>query len=133
VRQGLIDTIEALRKTGCKIWIMRQVPRSNWDVPRALALNALRGGESAALDRPIAEHRAADAGAEIAFSGLEEKFQNVEVLDPIVYFDNGMGGLRIAADGKALYRDDNHLTIAGAMRIKPLFEPIFAEIATTHQ
>jgi hypothetical protein len=30
-------------------------------------------------------------------------------------------------DGKALYCDDNHLTVAGAMLLRPLFEPIFGD------
>ena len=32
---------------------------------------------------------------------------------------------RVEEGGKALYWDDNHLTVAGAMMLRPLFEPIF--------
>ena len=33
---------------------------------------------------------------------------------------------RVAEGGKALYWDDHHVTTTGAMRLRPLFEPVFA-------
>lgn len=35
---------------------------------------------------------------------------------------------RISDQGKSLYRDDNHLSKTGALRLRPMMEPIFAGI-----
>ena len=49
----------------------------------------------------------------------------VHVIDPKVMLCRSGGACDLERDGKLLYRDENHLTIAGAMTLEPLFTPIF--------
>ena len=41
LRVALLSTVEALKKAGVKVFILKEVPRPGFDVPRALALSAL--------------------------------------------------------------------------------------------
>ena len=51
--------------------------------------------------------------------------QSVSVLDPIPFLADQNGLCRVERDGRALYADRHHLSIYGAMQLRPLFEPIF--------
>ena len=127
LHRGLLDTINALKDTGARIWIMSEVPKQPWNVPQVLGTVAWRGGDPEELGSPMVEHRKEFQRQDPIFEGLHTRFANVTVLDPTYLFMNSKGLCRVAADGKALYWDDHHLTVAGAMRLRPLFEPIFAK------
>ena len=73
------------------------------------------------------EHRKEFQRQDPIFEGLHTRIANVTVLDPTDLFVTPKGLCRVAADGKALYWDNHHLTVAGAMMLRPLSEPIFAK------
>ena len=125
LRRSLLDTIGALQDTGARIWIMREVPQHRWNVPNALAYSVWRGGNPEELGLPLAEQREATRLADPIFEGLATKFPVVKVLDPTDLFVSPKHLCRVAEGGNALYRDTGHLTVAGAMVLRPLFEPIF--------
>jgi len=62
------------------------------------------------------------------FNELTKKFCNLTVLDPTALFEYSNNLCRLEKDGKALYWDDGHISVAGAMLLRPLFEPIFQGI-----
>jgi hypothetical protein len=58
------------------------------------------------------------------FKGISSA--NATVLDPAGLFLKSDKQLLVVDGGKDLYFDDHHLSVAGAMRLRPLFEPVFA-------
>ena len=108
---------------------MRQVPEHRWNIPMALASAVVfHTGDPEELGTPLAEHRRESKRQDSIFEGLAAKFPWVTVLDPTDLFVNAMSRCRVAEGGRALYSDNHHLTIAGAMALRPLFEPIYAGI-----
>jgi peptidoglycan/LPS O-acetylase OafA/YrhL len=132
LRRSLLDTISALKGTGARIWIMSQVPYHRWNVPHALVSAVLRGRDPEQLGLPLAEHHEACRLQDPIFEGVSAP--GVTVLDPTDLFVSSNNLCRVAEGGKALYCDKQHLTVAGAMLLRPLFEPIFAGIgkSTAH-
>ena len=131
IRRGLLDAISLLKDTGARIWIMRQVPEHRWYVPHALAAAVLHGHDPEELGLPLAEQREAQRLQDPIFEGLATKFPGVTVLDPTDLFVSPNNLCRMAEGGKALYCDTGHLTVAGAMVLRPLFEPIFLAIGNS--
>lgn len=126
LRRGLVETIDALKGTGAKIWVMKQVPQHHVNVPRALASAVFHGHDPLDYELPLAEHRKAHQTQDEIFTGISGA--EVAFLDPTELFVTQGNKCMIAKLGKALYRDDHHLSITGAMLLRPLFEPIFAEM-----
>ncbi|MGD0812855.1 MAG: acyltransferase family protein [Verrucomicrobiota bacterium] len=124
LRKGVLATISALRNSGARIWIMRQVPKYPWNVPKALASAVLHGRDPEQLGRPLAEQREASKGQDPMFDGLGAMFPGVTVLDPTALFVDGSGRCRVEQNGKPLYFDTDHVNVTGAMGLRPLFEPI---------
>lgn len=125
LRGSLISTIEALQKSGTRIWIMRGVPSLRGNVPNALATAVMAGRDPDEIGLPLSEHRQESMRQDPLFSGLATQFGNVTVLDATDLFLNRSNRCRVAEGGEALYYDENHLTAAGAMLLRPLFEPLF--------
>ncbi len=124
MRMGLQTTIAALREAGAAIWIMKQVPQHNVDVPKALAAAVL-------FDRPLEEHALTLAQHRSASRVQDEMFSAIAVpgvrfLESLPFFMAEADRCRIAADGRSLYRDAHHLSTKGAIRLVPLFEELFA-------
>jgi hypothetical protein len=124
---ALSATVLRLRGIGARVWIMKQVPLYRSDVPRILANATLRGRDIGSLGLSVSEHLQASRQQDVIFQALEGV--GVRVLDPLSIFDDGHGRCRIMAEGKSLYCDSHHLTIFGAMQLRPLFSPIFCEMA----
>jgi peptidoglycan/LPS O-acetylase OafA/YrhL len=124
LHRGLADTITALTNAGTRIWIMQSVPEQRWDVPRTLARAVAFGGDPERLGLPLQVHHEQTRFQEGVFEGLAALGSTV--LDPTDLFMGPAGLCRVAEDGKALYCDNNHLTIHGSMVLRPLFEPIFS-------
>jgi peptidoglycan/LPS O-acetylase OafA/YrhL len=125
LHDGLVATINALRDSGARIWIMRQVPKYPWNVPKALASAVMHGQDPESIGMSGAEYREESRRQDPIFDGLETKFPGVTVLDPTALFVNASGRCRVASGGKPLYWDADHVNVAGAMMLRPLFEPIF--------
>ena len=122
----LSDTLDVLKVTGAKIWIMRQVPKQPWDVPDTLASTVWRGQNSGNLGLPVKEHLQEFRRQSPIYEGISTRFPSVTILDPTdLLVTNDLCG--VLKNSQALYCDDNHLTVAGAMLLRPLFEPIFVD------
>ncbi len=128
LRQGLEAAISALRGTDTRVLIMGQVPNPKWDVPHTLAFTFWLGRDTELLGLPLGEYRKKFQSQCRIFEEVASEFPGITVLDPSVYFVNPNKLCRVEKDSSALYSDDNHLTVAGAMLLRPLFEPIFQGI-----
>ena len=123
LRRGLFETIDALKHSGSRIWVMRQVPQHSWNVPKALALAVIHGHDPDLIGLPLAEHDRARRLQDQIFEGVSAL--GVKVLDPTDLFLSSRNNCRVAKDGQALYYDYHHLSVAGAMVLQPLVSPIF--------
>lgn len=123
IRAGLHETVRALKEAGVKVWILRQVPRQRWNVPRALATTVFLGGDPEKMGLPLQDHLKSYTRQEPIFEGLAGN--GVILLDPTPYFIGPSGLCLAVKDGQVLYHDSHHLSIDGALRLRPLFEPLF--------
>jgi peptidoglycan/LPS O-acetylase OafA/YrhL len=127
VRGCLLDTIASVRAAGARTWIVKQVPQHRWDVPSALARNAVLGGDPDEIGLPLADHLERSRAEDVVFVGVAGP--NVTILDPTACFLTRSNLCRVAAGGEALYCDSMHLTVEGSMLLRPLFEPIFSPLS----
>jgi len=125
LHSGLLDTIDALSKSGVKIWIMRQVPRYPWNVPKALASAVLHGENPQDIGLSLVEEQSQARKQDPIFEGITEHFPEVAILDPAKLFVDASGRCRVSKDGEPLYFDTDHVNVAGNFMLRPLFEPIF--------
>lgn len=121
-RAGFISTVDRLRQCGCAVYVMKDVPAQRFDVPRVAAVLALRGGDLNSLC--ISQSDYEQIGRPFEVWGKELARHGVTVLNPARFFEEN-GRCIVLRDGKLLYADPHHLTVAGARELAPLFEPIF--------
>jgi len=118
----LKDTVEALRHAGARVAVVRDVALQNGNVPRILAKAAYDGRDVQRIGTSDVEYRAANATSEQAFQALDSR--HVTLLDPAPYLVDIKEIWRAEYDGTAMYRDAHHLSIEGAMRLRPLFRKL---------
>jgi len=118
----LRETVALLRNKGIEVLIMRQVPFQKRSVPENL-VNATRfGRDSSTIGVTREEHLNHQKFVNTVIDSLEGP--GITILDPLPYLSSNERTL-IFSDGKALYRDADHLSIAGSRLLRPLFEPLF--------
>ncbi|MHB9025714.1 MAG: acyltransferase family protein [Armatimonadota bacterium] len=127
LHRGFIDTITALQDTGASIWIMHEVPQQRCkNAPAALAAAVMfHRGNPDELGVPLAEHQKNRKKLKPIFDELTMRYPRVTVLDPTPVFVTAKNVCRMAKHGRSLYFDCTHLTVAGAMELRPLFTPLF--------
>ncbi len=131
VRQAMFRTIQALEASGAKVWVVREVPKHPWNVPKVLASAVWhRRGSPETLGMTSSEFREQFERQSMIFRDVASRSSNVTVMDPTRWFLDSEGRFRIAAAGESLYADNHHLSVAGAMMVKPMFEPIFVNVRT---
>ncbi|MFN9719273.1 MAG: acyltransferase family protein [Planctomycetota bacterium] len=119
-RESLADTVLRLQAMGIRTAIVHDVAHPQVDVPVRLA-QAVRSSESLmniGVDHET--HRARHevftrAASALAFDGVTELF-------PDQHFVDQQGLWRAELDGTALYRDSDHLSIEGSVRLQPMFD-----------
>ncbi|HEX4303116.1 MAG TPA: acyltransferase family protein [Rhizomicrobium sp.] len=110
-------TVDTLAQRGIRIVLVLDVPEIGRDVPRLMARDVLLGWPEEAGPTP-GEYRARQGDVPADFAALGSR---VTVLDPAPILCPG-GQCAIARGGRALYRDDNHLTTFGAAQLEPMME-----------
>lgn len=126
---ALVTTVKTLKAAGTQPWVVLDVPDQDFDVPKALALEHLPQGwfpQASKLAISLAEHRKANAVMENLRPRLIEA--GARILDPMDVLTGPDGTTRIEADGASLYTDSHHLSITGVRLLKPLFEPLMADL-----
>ena len=113
-------TVNTLVAAGIKVIVVRDVAQQEGDIPSLLTRTLINGKDVRTIGVPLAKHREHQALADQAID-LLPKVQ-VTILDPISLLIDENGICRAEMDGVSLYQDDDHLSYAGALRLKPLFE-----------
>ena len=118
--RNLTPTVAAVRASGARPWLVMEAPYVGYDVPNRLARSLIRGERDEAL-----------YGAESAEETKRSAFMQrlvmrlpADIIEPAKKLCAGERCL--AAEGpRALYFDDNHLSLAGATYLEPLFVGLF--------
>ncbi|MFZ5476626.1 MAG: SGNH hydrolase domain-containing protein, partial [Myxococcota bacterium] len=118
----LRETVARLRAAGRRVVVVGPIPELGVEAPRALALLLARGQDPAGLVLPAASFEARQRGVLAALDALRD----VERVNPHTRLRAG-DGYGLLADGRPLYQDDDHLSLAGAARVSPAFDAVFAE------
>jgi peptidoglycan/LPS O-acetylase OafA/YrhL len=122
VRAGMRVALAAFAANGLRVVVMRDVPRFAFDVPDCLA-HAVRLG----LGPQCRGSLAANVNAEV-FAAEQEAAQGlrgVSFVDTLPALCRD-GVCETMAQGRVMYRDDNHLTGAFAATLQPVIEPQIA-------
>jgi peptidoglycan/LPS O-acetylase OafA/YrhL len=123
-RAHFIETVHALCSLGTRVWIMKEVPTHRYWVPNQLGKVLLFGGDPDRIGRPLSDLAARRAFTDAVFADVAGP--EVHVLDPAPMFCDGGGFCHAAEAGQALYSDYNHVSLRGAMKLRPVFEPMLA-------
>jgi peptidoglycan/LPS O-acetylase OafA/YrhL len=121
--EGLERLIARLATAGKTIFLVRNPPQPGYNVPRVLALAALRGDPPPpplAQDEQVARHKAVDE----IFEALRRKYA-FTIVDPTTALC-AEGVCPVVADGRSLYFDPDHVSGFAARRAAGIFEPVFA-------
>ncbi len=122
-KTGLLSEARSLLGSGTRVYLLRDVPRPGFDVPRFAAITALHKGDLEQLGATREQHQLRNRGLSETFAKMSE--MGVMVLDPADYFLNSNGLYGVVWNDQILYYDAHHLTVEGAKRLAPLFKPIF--------
>lgn len=123
---GLERTLARITKTGARVCVVLGVPELKFPYPHALLTARLRGLDEGFLTPTLAEAQAGQAAVERDIRALAARYP-VDIVDPKdALCASGRCEVR---DGKtSFYRDNNHLTVAGAERVTPIIDRCFASL-----
>ncbi len=109
-----------------KVWIFTDVPIPDVSIPTALTRAVMSGQsiEKIGVLRTVHEQRTQLIRG--LFKGAIG--QRVVFIEPTGVFCKDLEYCLVAKDGRALYRDDDHLSSFGSLYAKPIFEPVFDAI-----
>jgi hypothetical protein len=118
-------TVDRLIAAGKTVVLVYPVPEIGFSVPSAVARALAKGGDPAGLNLPLASFAARVKNLLPILDKAGNGSGRVVRIYPHKRLCNSVECL-IYADGKVLYKDDDHLSRAGVTKILPDFEPIFA-------
>lgn len=123
VDSKLTATVVAIEASGASVYILKDVPIPDFNVPKQAALTVMRHGEMAELGTNPTKYAADNHNYELLFDRLSKL--GATILDTPKYFLNTNGLYDVVRDDKILYCDSDHLTIDGSKLLTPMFEPLF--------
>lgn len=126
---GLERAVKALLHKNKKVILFTDVPEIGYDVPRVFNMAArvplLVDIDSVRLSIKEYNDRQKDANR------ILENISNIPGVS-LIRLENRMfdkdGKVRIMSDGSLLYKDDDHLSIAGALYLLPVFDELFEKM-----
>jgi len=125
---SLLATVERLHSTGVRVYFLKDVPKFSFDVAAVLTRQAWRNRDPAKLTITAAEYEAQNPIYAELLPELERR--EVVILDPIPFLvaDKSSGTIRPFDSAGSFYRDAGHLSMHGAERIRPAFDPLIADL-----
>ena len=123
---AMAKTIDAL--VDVNVFIMLQVPEHNVDVPRELADRIWRGRGIDGVGVERDQHASVMEPVNRIFSQFES--DRVHIVDTSTLLFNEPGQPILIHEGESLYRDEDHLSDAGAYFIEPVWHSVFESIQT---
>lgn len=120
--KALESTIAALTQAGKKLAVIYPVPHYGQDVPTKLVRLATQHRLPKALSLPRQKFDSASRTATEFLDGLAAKF-DLHKVQPDTLLCSG-GQCYVYRDGQVYYSDGDHLSLAGANQLKPIFRPL---------
>ncbi len=111
----LQETIAALLSRGKRVYLVYPIPEVGYDVPSTLARLAARGADPAGFTISFAAYQRRQRDVVAMFARLGPRAGLVRV-HPEERLCDSLACV-VYADGQPLYRDDDHLSLAGAGRV----------------
>ena len=109
--------------SGAAVYVVKDVPMPGFDVPTLAALTVMHHGDLARLAMSPEKYLRTNHDYEFIFDHLSK--MGAHFLDTPKYFLNTNGLYDVVRDDKALYFDNDHLTVEGSKLLSPMFEPLF--------
>lgn len=128
--EGVVATLQALKDSGARVWLMPTVPVYSAEVPKMLASAVIHGQDPAKLGLSLVDYRRANALQMQVFQQALAKTSGdaFRLLDPGSLLTGVDGRCQVVStDGYSLYRDSHHLAIRGALHLRTLFKVMFEE------
>jgi len=119
--QGLVQMVGKIRKAGADVWIVRSPPEYPFDVPRQLARTLITGGDVHGVGQTFSDYKSLQADVDPVFRALQKKY-GVRFIDPTDYLCTHKGFCRTEEDGRSLYKDSDHLSTFGVMKLQNIFD-----------
>lgn len=120
---ALENTIRELAKNEeLTVTVLLEVPSFPFNPPRSLTISALSGTSNSHHYVKLEDYRKHIRPQLEFFKRL--KPLGIKIVDPAQSFTNAADRIYPMDDGGLLWRDDDHLTTYGSMRLKPIFETI---------
>lgn len=114
------ETVDRLTKAGKRVVIVYSVPEVGYHVPRTMARLLNRGDDISQFTRPADYYFRRQQHVLHAFDSLSDaKVNRVFPHKLLIKGDEAI----VQENGIPLYCDDDHLSLAGATKLMPLFEP----------
>lgn len=124
----LVDTITFLRQHGTEnIFIILPVPECNANIPKATTFSSYFFSDNELnelLGVPLSDYNERNKEVFDVFQRISQVFTDVRFIDPKEFLYPGAQKSLVIKDGKALYYDDDHLSLTGAAMLSPLFESL---------
>ncbi len=121
-RLGLENVVSELLSAGKRVWLILPIPEADRHPPQWLAKNITHSGKVWVKGYPERRQLLLPM-----FYELRAKYgERVRLLDPMSYLcKDDSSECLIAANGRSLYRDDDHLSAHGARFIADMLIPAF--------
>jgi hypothetical protein len=122
-KADLLLTVHEIIKSGAKVYVLKDVPIQDPNLPTKMALAIIHNGDLDQIGITLKQHQEDNKALAETFNQASK--MGATVLDPADYFLNPKGFYGMAKNNQVLYSDNNHLTVEGSLLLTPLFEPIF--------
>ena len=120
-RQVIEKSVEMIRATGARVWLVKQVPTQSFEPTKDLAVLAMKGENTVGLGKSYEEHLKELAYTNSILDKLAEQ-DGIYIIDPVPILCADHKVCRTEHDGWSLYRDDNHVSTKGALLLKPMMK-----------
>ncbi|MCB1668077.1 MAG: acyltransferase [Pseudomonadales bacterium] len=118
---GFSYVVDELTNSGKRIWFVHQVPEVGVNVPRVMLRNSLLPWKK--QPEPTREQVMREQSEYRKWLNNFNGYSNFKELKPEERLCNKT--CRFQEQGRSLYKDDNHLSVYGAMFVSGLFRPVF--------
>lgn len=123
--EGVSGLVQQLRANGHRVWLVKEVPLQEFNVPYRLSRLAMLGRPTNREGLPLAEHLERQAYISAVFAQIAGADPEVQVLDPTPKLCDAKGWCRVERGGQSLYTDDNHLSRVGTQYVESFLDPFF--------
>jgi hypothetical protein len=121
--RGFDRLIRSLALANKMVWIVGPVPEASVRVPKALYVKHI-GFDTNDIDIPTASYWNRNKMVLSIFSDMAQKYPIRFIWPQRVLCDDKK--CPVSANGSAIYLDDNHLSVFGALMTAPLYDRIFS-------